>query len=56
MQVTTLVERGSRARSAKIDEVSARAIDAVLALHAPRKIRLAADEATWYRDVGEKFA
>jgi len=56
MKVMTLVERGGRARSVKIDEVTADHVKAVLDVHASRKSVLMTDEGTWYRQPGRSFA
>jgi len=56
MKIMTLVERGGRARSVKIDEVTADHIKAVLDVHASRKSTLMTDEGTWYGRPGREFA
>ena len=56
MKVMTRVERGGRARSVKIDEVTSASIKAVLDVHASRKSTLATDEGVWYGRPGREFA
>ena len=55
-KVLTLVERGGRARSVKVDDLSASTIRDVLVRNADRKSKLMTDEAGYYISVGREFA
>jgi transposase-like protein len=54
--VVTLVERGGRARSFHIGSVTARELDAIIAIHADARSKLMTDEANAYRNIGKRFA
>lgn len=54
-KIVTLVERGGKARSIKVDEVTAKSISEILADHAKSDSILMTDDATYYRGVGKRF-
>jgi transposase-like protein len=56
MKVVTLVERGGRARSVKVDNMTSAEVRKVLVTNADRKSRLMTDEATMYPKIGKEFA
>ena len=56
MKVFALVERGGKARSFKVDNVTAKDIVPLLLRHADRASHLRTDEALHYRRVGKAFA
>jgi len=56
MKVLTLVERGGRSRSVKLDKLSPSLVREVLVRNADRKSRLHTDEAHHYTKVGREFA
>jgi hypothetical protein len=53
--VMTLVERGGRARSIKIDKVTTANCRAVLVTNADRRSHLMTDEGQWYIKTGREF-
>jgi hypothetical protein len=55
-KVLTLVERGGKARSVKIDKLNVRTIWDVVARNSDRASILMSDDASWYRQVGDNFA
>ena len=55
-KILTLVERGGKARSIKIGDVSAREIAPHLEKNVSKKSTLMTDEGRWYKKPGEKFA
>jgi transposase-like protein len=55
MKVMTLVERGGRARSMKVDQLTSDTARAVLVVNASRKSRLHTDEASIYKQVGREY-
>jgi len=54
--IVTLVERGGRARSIKVDNVTARTLRSVVFTHADTKSDLMTDEYASYRRIGRHFA
>jgi transposase-like protein len=56
MKVVTLVERGGRARSVKVDNVTAETLANVIARNANPASRLMTDESTSYNKAGSKMA
>jgi transposase-like protein len=54
--VVTLVERGGRARSRKVDRVTAATLRSVVFVNADTKSRLMTDELRAYRRIGQRFA
>ena len=54
--VVTLVERGGRARSKKVDNVTAATLRSVVFKLADTKSRLMTDELRAYRRIGQRFA
>ena len=54
--VLTLVERGGRARSIKMDNVRARELRAAILANADTKSALMTDELIAYRNIGKRFA
>lgn len=55
-KVVTLVERGGRARSFKVDSLKSRDLRHVLVTNADRKSILMTDEANYYKPAGREFA
>ncbi len=55
-KVLTLVERGGKARSVKLDKLNTRTIWEIVARTADRKSTLMSDDASWYKNVGDSFA
>jgi transposase-like protein len=53
MKVITLVERGGRARSVKVDDMTAQTVAAVIAKNVKRDSRLMTDESPVYNTVGK---
>jgi len=51
----TLVERGGRARSVKVEQLTSDTARAVLVVNASRKSRLHTDEASIYKQVGREY-
>jgi transposase-like protein len=56
MKIVTLVERGRRSRSIKVDNMTAETITKVVSENAERKSRLMTDESPVYNTVGKKMA
>jgi hypothetical protein len=56
MKVLTVVERGGKARSVKVDSLRAADLRPHLITKASRKSRLVTDEAGYYKGIGEEFA
>jgi transposase-like protein len=56
MKVLTVVERGGKARSVKVNSLRADDLRPHLVTKADRKSRLITDEAGYYKDVGQEFA
>jgi transposase-like protein len=56
MKVLTLVERGGRARSIKVDNLRSSDLRPHLVTTASRKSRLVTDEASYYKPIGREFA
>jgi len=56
MKVMTLVERGGRARSIKVDKLDANTVYRVLAENVKKDTRLHTDEASYYVGPGKAFA
>jgi transposase-like protein len=56
MKVFTLVERGGRARSVKVEDLTTATLRDVLVTRASRESRLHTDEAQHYKSVGREFA
>ena len=56
MLVMTLVERGGRARSVKVDDLTAESLRDVLVVNASRKSALHTDELRSYVETGREFA
>lgn len=54
--VLTLVERGGRARSFHIANITAKELDAVIAIHADARSALMTDENRSYSGIGKRFA
>jgi len=54
-KVVTLVERGGRAKSVKVEDLSAETVRGVLVRNASRKSKLMTDEAGIYISVGREF-
>ncbi|MBT3532627.1 MAG: IS1595 family transposase [Rhodospirillaceae bacterium] len=54
-KIVTLVERGGRARSFKVDRVNAKTVREILVTQADRKSNLMTDEARVYTTVGKEF-
>jgi transposase-like protein len=54
--VLTLVERGGRARSIKMDNIQAQELRAAILIHADTKSALMTDELSAYRNIGKRFA
>ena len=54
--IVTLVERGGRARSVRVDNVQARTLHSVLMQNADPNSTLMTDEATAYQRIGKRFA
>lgn len=55
-KVITLVERGGRARSMKVDNMNSRTVREFLVTNADRKSVLSTDESVLYKGVGKEFA
>jgi transposase-like protein len=55
MKVLSVVERGGRVRSVRLDEITADSVRPFLAVNISRRSTLATDEATWYTDAGKEF-
>jgi transposase-like protein len=55
MKVLTMVERGGRSRSVRLDNITADDIRPHLAVNVSRRSTLATDEATWYIEAGQEF-
>lgn len=55
MKVLSMVERGGRSRSVRLDGISAEDVRPFLMANISRRSTLATDEATWYTEVGELF-
>ena len=55
-KILTFVERGGKARSIKIGDVSAREIVPHLEKNVSKKSMFMIDEGRWYKKFGEKFA
>lgn len=55
MLIVTLVERGGRARSVKVENLTADTLRAVLVTNASRKSDLHTDEFSAYRELGREF-
>ena len=53
--IVTLVERGGRARSIKVDDVKAATLRAAVMQNADPKSHLNTDEATSYQGIGKRF-
>jgi len=56
LKIVTLVERGGRARSVKVDNLTSATIHSVLSQNADKESRLHTDEARYYRRPGRAFA
>ncbi len=56
MKVLTVVERGGKARSVKVDSLRASDLRPHLVTKASRKSRLVTDEAGYYKGIGQEFA
>src|SRR5438874_699878 len=56
MLVMTLVERGGRARSVKVDDLTSKSLREVLVVNASRKSALHTDELNAYDEPGREFA
>jgi len=56
MLVMTLVERGGRARSVKVDDLTSKSLRDVLVVNASRKSALHTDELNAYAEPGREFA
>jgi transposase-like protein len=56
MAVVTLVERGGRAKSFKVDKVTAADVVPIVRAHADKASNLMTDEARLYRKVGTEYA
>jgi transposase-like protein len=54
--VVTLVERGGKARSIKVENVTARELRRIVAAHADTPSHLMTDQANAYRSIGRQFA
>jgi transposase-like protein len=54
--IVTLVERGGRARSIKVDDITARTLRSVVLTHADTKSHLLTDEYRSYGRIGKRFA
>jgi transposase-like protein len=55
MKIVTLVERGGRARSVKVDEVTVESVTSIVKQNASRNAVLMTDEATVYKPVGREM-
>jgi hypothetical protein len=55
MKVLTMVERGGRSRSVRLDEITSDEIRPHLTVNISRRSTLATDEATWYIEAGQEF-
>ncbi len=55
MKVLTMVERGGRSRSVRLDNITAEDVRPHLTVNISRRSTLATDEATWYTDAGKEF-
>lgn len=55
MKIVTLVERGGRARSVKVDEVTADSVQAIVTKTASKDSVLMTDESNVYRGVGKRM-
>lgn len=55
-KVLTMVERGGKARSIKIDDVTAKEIAPLIVQNVAEETALMTDEGKWYKKVGKKFA
>lgn len=54
--IVTLIERGGRARSIKVEDVTARTLSSIVLTHADGKSDLMTDENRSYRRIGRRFA
>ena len=55
MKVLTLIERGGKSRSVKVDSIRAKDLRPVIVKNASRKSRLITDEASHYVKIGREF-
>lgn len=56
LKIVTLVERGGRARSLKVDQLTAKNVRQFVVANASRESRLMTDEARYYPRLGREFA
>lgn len=56
MKIVTLVERGGRARSLKVDDLNVKTISEILTTNVSKHTNLMTDEAPHYRKPGKEFA
>jgi len=55
-KVLTMVERGGRARSVKVEELNVTSVRKILADNVSKESTLNTDEAAWYKQAGRDFA
>lgn len=55
-KVLTMVERGGRAKSVKVEELNVATVREILARNVHRESELHTDEAAWYKKVGKDYA